>query len=170
MTTYALRTIGMSPSVALLAPIVVGTTTIAGALIGGPMCERFGRKRTMVVSRLATIVVVIPAFLYLLHDRSAVALVIMIATIGLASYPGAVALLTTMAEVFPTETRAAGISLAYALTVTIFGATTQVVITWLIEVTGSPLAPAFYVIATSAISIVAMSMLRETGDRRGPAT
>jgi len=51
---------------------------------------------------------------------------------------------------------------AYALTVRIFGATTQVVITWLIDVTGSPLAPAFYVMATSVVSIIAMTRLRET--------
>jgi len=49
--------------------------------------------------------------------------------------------------------------------VTIFGATTQIVIAWLIRVTGSPLAPAVYMIATSVISILAMTMMRETGDR-----
>ncbi|MEP6861248.1 MAG: MFS transporter [Deltaproteobacteria bacterium] len=111
----------------------------------------------------------IPAFLYLLDDPSVGALIIMIMVIGLASTPGAVAALTVMAEVFPADTRAAGISLAYALTVTIFGATTQVIITWLIRVTGSPLAPAVYVIATSIISIIAMTMLRETGDRQPEA-
>lgn len=165
MTTYAMTTLGMAASSALVAPITVGVVTIVGALMGGPLCERFGRKRTMIVSRLITIVVVIPAFMYVLHERSVFALVVMIAVIGLASIPGAVAALTVMAEVFPADIRAAGISLAYALTVTIFGATTQVMITWLIRVTGSPLSPAVYVIATSAISIIAMTMLRETGDR-----
>jgi hypothetical protein len=73
-----------------------------------------------------------------------------------------------MAEVFPREHRAAGIALAYALTVTIFGATTQVIIAWLMRVTGDPLSPAFYVVFTSLISIVAMMLLPETGDRQHP--
>jgi len=162
MTTYAMTTLDMPASSALVAPVTVGVVTIVGALMGGPLCERFGRKRTMIVSRLITIAVVIPAFMYVLHERSVFALVVMIAVIGLAFVPGVVAALTMMAEVFPADTRAAGISLAYALTVTIFGATTQVMITWLIRVTGSPLAPAGYVIVTSVISIIAMTMLRET--------
>ncbi len=166
MTTYAITTLHMDASSALVAPIVIGVATIIGALIGGPLCERFGRKRTMIVSRLLTIVLVIPMFMYVVDARSVVSLATMIAILGLVTVPGTVAALTTMAEIFPTETRAAGISLAYALTVTIFGATTQVAITWLIEATGSPLAPAVYVIVTSAISIVAMSMMRETGDRQ----
>ncbi len=165
MTTYALTTLHMDASSALVAPIVVGAFTIIGALIGGPLCERFGRRRTMIVSRLIAIVIVIPAFLYVVHVRSVFSLAVMIAVLSLVMVPGAVAALTTMAEVFPAQTRAAGISLAYALTVTIFGATTQIVITWLIEVTGSPLAPAVYIIVTSLISIGAMMLMRETGDR-----
>ncbi|MFN0249474.1 MAG: MFS transporter [Kofleriaceae bacterium] len=164
MTSYAMTTLQMDASSALVAPIVIGVFMVVGAMIGGPLCERFGRKRTLIVSRLITIVIVIPAFLYVLHARSVFSLATMIAVLCLVTLPGAVAALTTMAEVFPSEIRAAGISVAYALTVTIFGATTQVIITWLLEVTGSPLAPAFYIIVTSVISIVAMAMMRETGD------
>lgn len=165
LTTYALTTLGMPASSALVAPLIIGIVTIAGALIGGPICERFGRKRTMIGSRILTIIVVIPAFLYVLHDRTALSLIVMITVLGLVTTPGAVAALTVMAEVFPEENRASGIALSYGLMVTIFGGTTQVAITWLIGVTGSPLAPAFYVVVTSVISMVAMSMLPETGDR-----
>lgn len=165
MTTYAIATLKMHASSALVAPIVIGVFTIVGALIGGPLCERFGRRRTLIVSRLITIVIVIPLFMYVVHARSVFSLAAMIAILSLVTLPGVVAALTTMAEIFPAELRAAGISLAYALTVTIFGATTQVAVTWLLEVTGSPLAPAVYIIITSVISIVAMAMMRETGDR-----
>ncbi len=165
MTTYALTTLGMAPSSALVAPLIVGATSIVGALIGGPLCERVGRKRTMIGSRLLTIVVTVPAFMLLLHYPSGVSLIVMITIIGLVSTPGAVAALTVMAEVFPGRNRASGIALAYALTVTIFGATTQVLITWLMRATGSPLAPAFYIVFTSVISIIAMAMLPETRDR-----
>ena len=159
MTTYALTALALSPRAALVAPLVVGATSIIGALLGGPLCVRFGNRRTMVVSRVLTVLVTVPAFLLVLRYPSLGSLVAMISVIGLVTTPGVVAALTVMAEVFPAERRASGIAITYALTVTIFGASTQVVITWLIEVTGSRLAPALYVVATSLISILAMLRL-----------
>jgi hypothetical protein len=47
--------------------------------------------------------------------------------------------------------------------VAVFGGTTQFVIAWLIGTTGDPLSPAYYVIATSLISLWAMFQLPETG-------
>lgn len=165
MTTYALTSLALPPRAALVAPLAVGASTIAGALIGGPLCERFGRRPTMIWSRVVTVVVTVPAFVLLLHYPSTLSLIGTIVVLGLITVPGTVAALTVMAEVFPAANRAAGIAVTYALTVTIFGASTQVVITWLIDATGSPLAPAFYVVATSLISIAAMALLPETRGR-----
>ncbi|MCV9917164.1 MFS transporter, partial [Burkholderia pseudomallei] len=50
----------------------------------------------------------------------------------------------------------------YALAVTLFGGTAQLVATWLGRVTGSKLAPAAYVAACVIVSLVAVGMLRET--------
>jgi hypothetical protein len=60
--------------------------------------------------------------------------------------------------------RSAGLSTVYALAVTVFGGTTQLVVTWLIHATGDPLAPAWYLIASSAIGVVAILMIAETKD------
>jgi len=155
MTTFATKTLGMSASAGMLAPIVMGIVIVIVAPVSGMLCERFGRRGVLIVSRLATIAILVPSFLYLIHERSVVALVVCVVAVTIASMPGAVANLTVMAEVFPTESRGAGIALTYAAAVTIFGATTQFVITWLIEVTGSALAPAYYGSVTAALSIVA---------------
>ena len=85
----------------------------------------------------------------------AVALVASVMVINLAMMPGTVANLTVMAEVFPATSRSAGIALTYASAVTIFGATTQFVIAWLIDATGSALAPAYYGMVTAALSCAA---------------
>jgi MFS family permease len=165
MAVYAQNTLGMPPSAAMVAPLAMGGVFIVGALVGGVVSDRFGRKRTMIVSRAGVMVLQLPAFLYLEHERTITALVLSIVVVGMVAAPGSIAALTAMAEVFPTEVRAAGISLAYALTVTIFGGTTQFAIAWLIGVTEDPLAPAYYVIVSSAISIGAMMMLGETSGR-----
>jgi len=162
MTTFALTALKMSPTAAMVAPIAFGIVIIVGALVGGPICERFGRKPAFLASRLAVIAVQVPAFLLLIHERTVFSLVVAIVLTGLVAAPSVVAGLTMMAEVFPAANRGAGIALSYALAVTIFGATTQFVIAWLIEATGSPLAPAYYVMVTSALSMLAMTRLRET--------
>jgi hypothetical protein len=51
---------------------------------------------------------------------------------------------------------------AYALAVTVFGGTAQLVVTWLIRVTGDPLSPAWYHIASGIVGIAAMMMMKET--------
>ena len=48
---------------------------------------------------------------------------------------------------------------AYALAVTVFGGTAQLVVTWLIRVTGDPLSPAWYLIASGIIGIATMMMM-----------
>lgn len=164
MTTFAQTSLGMPPTAAMAAPIAQGLSMVLFAPLGGVLADRYGRKRTVIVSRILVIAFQIPSFLYLVHYPTVTSLVITIAVNTLIGAPGTIAALTAMAEVFPPHVRSAGISIAYALTVTIFGATTQFVIAWLIGVTGSPYAPAVYVIVSSVISILAMTMLRETKD------
>ncbi|HET9991854.1 MAG TPA: MFS transporter, partial [Kofleriaceae bacterium] len=155
MTTFATKTLGMSDSAGMVAPIANGLMIVIMAPISGALCERFGRRETLIISRLVTIAILVPAFLFVIHERTVSALVISVVAIVIAGMPATVANLTVMAEVFPTESRGAGIALTYAFAVTIFGATTQFVLAWLLEVTGSALAPAYYGIATAAMSTVA---------------
>jgi hypothetical protein len=57
------------------------------------------------------------------------------------------------------------VSVAYAFIVTVFGGTTQLVVTYLIGVTGDPLSPAYYLIATSVVGVIAMFAFPETSAR-----
>ena len=56
-------------------------------------------------------------------------------------------------------------SIAYAVGVSLFGGTTQFIVTWLQSVTRDPTSPAWYVTATSLITLVAMWVLPESRDR-----
>jgi MHS family proline/betaine transporter-like MFS transporter len=49
--------------------------------------------------------------------------------------------------------------------VCVFGGTAQLVATWLIKLTGSKLAPAAYVAGCVIVSLIAVSMLKETADK-----
>jgi MHS family proline/betaine transporter-like MFS transporter len=70
-----------------------------------------------------------------------------------------------MPENFPKHVRAGYLASAYAVAVSVFGGTAQLVVAWLIKATGNTLAPAWYMIACVIVSLVAVSMLEETGGR-----
>jgi MHS family proline/betaine transporter-like MFS transporter len=65
-----------------------------------------------------------------------------------------------MAKVFPAATRVSGLSLSYNVGVTIFGGFAPFFAQSLIDLTGSKLAPSFYIIFTAFLSFVALFILR----------
>lgn len=155
LTTFAQHALGMPATASLVAPIALGAATLVLAPLSGTLCERYGRRTVLLVSRTATVFLLVPIFLFLAHERTMLGLVVAAVAIVATCMPATVASLTIMAEAFPTHSRSAGVALTYAAAVTIFGATTQFVATWLIDATSSPYAPACYGAATAALSLVA---------------
>jgi predicted branched-subunit amino acid permease len=70
--------------------------------------------------------------------------------------------LVTVPELMPIAIRSTGLSLVYAISTSVFGGTTQFVVTWLLAVTHNPLTPAYYVMAMSVLGVWAMWMLPES--------
>jgi MHS family proline/betaine transporter-like MFS transporter len=78
------------------------------------------------------------------------------------SYGGLYALLT---EAFPKSVRSTGVSVAYALSVTIFGGSTQTVITWLIATLEDPLVPAWYQIGANLVALLGVVLITRAVDK-----
>jgi hypothetical protein len=72
------------------------------------------------------------------------------------SYGGLYALLT---QAFPKAVRSSGLSIAYAVSVTVFGGSTQLIIAWLIEALGDPLVPAWYQVGANILSMLAVLLV-----------
>lgn len=70
------------------------------------------------------------------------------------------ALPSLMAKIFPVKTRVSGMSLSYNISVPIFGGFAPFFAQSLIDMTGSKLAPSYYMIATALLSLAALSALR----------
>jgi hypothetical protein len=64
--------------------------------------------------------------------------------------------------IFPPEIRSTGLALTYALGVAIFGGTATYVVTWLVGVTGDPLASTYYVMAANAVLLLAAFAIRNS--------
>jgi MFS family permease len=163
MTTYALSTLHMATGASLGATAVVGLCLLVFGLIGGWLSDRVGRKPVYLLSKLALAAVAYPAFVTINRYHTLGALLLMTGLMAALNGLGGV-VMVVVPECFPKSVRSAGLSTVYALAVTIFGGTTQFVVTWLIHATGDPLAPAWYLIASCAVGIVAILMIAETRD------
>ena len=140
MTTYAITTLKLPAQVGMLAPIALGVTGAIFGLSGGYIVDRFGRTAINVVPRILLMLLAYPIFAYSTAHPGAVVFLIAImclVAMNLLCY-GTAALVA--AECFPRRVRATGYSLGYAVGVTVFGGTGQIVYTWLIHYTGNPTA------------------------------
>lgn len=161
MTTYAITTLKMTPTIAMSATLVVGFATLVFSLAGGWLSDRYGRKPVMLVPRILSAVLVYPAFMFLAEHRTTAALLGVTGLLAALNALASAVSLVTIPELLPRGIRAVGMSIAYAVGVALFGGTTQFVITWLIAVTGNPAAPAWYVTATSIVCALATFALPE---------
>jgi len=168
MTTYAITTLKLPAAVAMAATVTVGISTLVFGLVGGALADRFGRKPVMLIPRVLSALLVVPAFLFLIDAKSATALVgvtFLLATLTAVSSGAA---MVAVPELLPAGIRATGLSIAYAIGVAIFGGSTQFIVTWLISVTGNPAMPAWWVTITSVVAAVAMLALPEGRERQLP--
>jgi MHS family proline/betaine transporter-like MFS transporter len=146
-------------------------TSIGAAICSLVLCPLWGalsdalqrRKPLIVYGRLALIVLLYPAF-WLMNQFPTLPIVVCMVVIMMFFYTmGSAPAYALMPENFPKHARAGYLGSAYAVAVAVFGGTAQLVAAWLIKVTGSVMAPAWYMIACLVISLLAACMLTETG-------
>jgi hypothetical protein len=70
--------------------------------------------------------------------------------------------LLLITESLPKSVRAGGLSIIYASAVAVFGGSTQFVVKYLLDLTGNPLAPAWYMTGALLVGAAAMARMRET--------
>ncbi|HET7335451.1 MAG TPA: MFS transporter [Rhizomicrobium sp.] len=162
MTTFAQTVLHMGETISLAATIVIGVTGIVASLFGGWLSDRIGRWHVMVWPRVAYLILAYPMYLWIVSARSATALLLGTAVLSFVGIVSFGAFYSAFAESLPKAIRGSAFGTIYATAIAIFGGTTQVVVTWLIHITGSPYAPAFYAIGSGVIGVIAMAMMRET--------
>ncbi|MDQ0395221.1 MFS transporter [Labrys monachus] len=161
MTTFAVKQLGIPLADAFMATTACGVVLVLGCPLAGALSDRVGRKRLLLAAAIAIGVVIMPLFSWLIAVPRPVVLVTVQAIMGLllAAFTGPAPAL--LAEQFPAGLRSTGLSLAYNFAVTIFGGFAAVIVTLLIETTGSKLAPAYYVVAAAVLSAVTLATMRD---------
>jgi len=69
---------------------------------------------------------------------------------------------STLPALFYTPVRYSALSIAFNVSVSLFGGTTPLVTAWLVERTGDPLVPAYYLMGAAVVGIITMLFVTET--------
>lgn len=131
---------------------------------GGWLSDRVGRRRLMLASTVVTMLLLMPALWLVLYGppwQFIVGQVLLAVPLGMAlGLQGAL-----LVEIFPLRSRVTSMSFAYSVTLAAAGGTAPLVSTWLVQTTGQPLAPAWYILVYGVIALAVIWPMQETNAR-----
>ncbi|MFI0722811.1 MFS transporter [Streptomyces sp. NPDC021224] len=164
LPTYMTSTLDFGDTTAQL--LVLGTMLLVVLTITavGRTSDRWGRRPVFMTGSIALIALSAPAFL-LIRQGGIVLPAVGCAILGLllASFAGTSA--ATLPALFPTRIRYGALSIAFNLSVSLFGGTTPLVASALVEATGDAMVPAYYLMIAGAVGCVSTLYLRETAGK-----
>jgi MFS family permease len=160
MTTYAQTTLGIEAGRSMLATLTVGIIGIAAAAWGGVVADRYGRRWVMVAPRIVLALVAWPSFLYLSQAKSVSALLAITALFTFLNSFSIGTVLVQVSDAFPQWVRSTAMAATYAISVSIFGGSTQYLITQVIDWTGDPVSPAYFLLVATLPSVVGAWLIR----------
>ncbi len=162
LTTFAQNTLHMAPSIAFLASAAANMAGVVSILLGGWLSDRIGRRPLMIWPGLVWVLMILPIFFWITQARSALALIVGSSALAFVGSIGGGAFYAAFAESLPKRIRGAAFAIVYAVSIALFGGTTQLVITWLLHVTGDEMAPAWYLVGAAIIGLVARMLILES--------
>lgn len=167
MPSYLQATLNATFQQALVATVLANAGFALSILPAGWLSDRIGRRPVMVAGAALVVVLAFP-LMNLLQDKESgnavkgIAVFVAGVVVGLMAGPGP----AMLAEMFPTRARYTGLGLAYSLSNAVFSGSAGLIITELIKRTKNVDIPAWYVVVTCAVSVIALLTLRGDDHRR----
>ena len=151
----------------LTLPVLVLVAFLVPAI--GWISDHVGRRPVLFSAAVSTIVLSVPAFRLMEHGAVwSTLLGLALLAYPVAAYVGNLA--ASLPALFPTSSRYGGMGISYNVAVAVFSGTAALIMQALVTVTGSKLAPAFWLMGTSGAALIALFNLRETARRPLPGS
>jgi MHS family proline/betaine transporter-like MFS transporter len=160
MQTYAIRELHLPQSISFTAVMAAAMLQTVAVPLVGIWVDRIGQTRIMIGAAILFFLTSYPAFVLLDAHASLGVLMAMVCWISLLKSLFSGALPSLMAKIFPVATRVTGMSLSYNIAVPIFGGFAPFFAQSLVDLTGTKLAPSYYMMATALLSLAALIVLR----------
>ena len=158
--TYAMKELHLPQATGFTATLVGAVILGIASPFAGHFSDKFGRSGILTGTAWLFFLTTFPLFFLMVAFPSLVTAIFAASWLSLvkAGYSGV--LPSQLSELFPTPVRGIGVSLSFAVAVTIFGGFTPFIATSLIAATGNSLSPSFYIMFTAALSIIALAFVR----------
>jgi MFS family permease len=166
IVTFAQHALGLSARAGFFASCANAVAAIPALLLGGWLSDRFGRWPVNVLANALLLVLVVPLFAWTVNRGSPGVLIVSMTLLGFVSNLTFGVVCAALGEGLPHAIRSSAFGTVYSLAMAVFGGSTEFVVTWLIHLTGSAMAPAWYVAGATAVAQVALMMLPETAPVR----
>lgn len=111
------------------------------------------------------LVVAVPGFWLASHYRTTGSLLALTAAVAICACISDASMMVSVIESLPAKIRCGSLGLMYALAISVFGGLAQFVVAWLTHLTGSPLAPAWYLTGAAAATLLAQFQMPESAPR-----
>jgi MHS family proline/betaine transporter-like MFS transporter len=146
--------------------IQIGVMAIMAVVVTfiGRLSDRVGRRPIIGIAAAALVVFSLPATLLIQADTH---LTIFAGTLvmGLETILFAATMAATLPALFPTEIRQGGLSIAYNVSVSLFGGTVPFVMAWLIGATHDNKWPGYYLMAAGVVAAVTVLFVKESAGK-----
>ena len=143
ITTYAQDSLHMTPASAFGATMVIGLCAVVADPLSGLLSDRIGRRPVMLGAVGILVLLLVPAYMAMTELRSVPVVYGASAILGVLQAFFTAPALIAVTESLPKAVRSGALGVIYALAASVFGASTQFAIKGLIDLTGSPLVPAW---------------------------
>ncbi|WPB88170.1 MFS transporter [Streptomyces malaysiensis] len=161
METYIHSELGYSEVSAAVSTVVCLAVASVGIFVFARISDRVGRRPILRIATICSALFTFPMFL-VINSGSLPAVILGHTLLGICLAMFMSASGAALVEIFPSRVRYAGFSIGFNMAGAVFGGTAPYLATALIAGTGSSLSPAFILIGTAVIALIAITTMRET--------
>jgi len=169
IVTYTQDTLHMSARAGFIAETTGNLLSIPAILMGGWLSDHYGRRPVNIWGNFVFLLLIYPIFYWIVATRQPLTLILGMTILSVASSFMWGSFYAGLAESLPKTIRGSGFGIVYSVSIAAFGGTTQLVVTWLIHVTGSAMAPAWYVMGAAIIGQIGLVLMPESAPVCGSA-